>query len=230
MPTIRRIALPGAPDTVFQLGFLILAAYAWLASVLPVWVLLQPRDYVANWVLIIGIALGAAGLAISGLPITAPAFTGFVNPQHGPLIPMLGGGQSLSAGIVYAHFKDHLGRLVAEAERLVDEEAKDRLGRGAVAFSWRSRGGEKRCFAMKWHGGKNKENTEDHLAEPSWAPVQSWARVVEAFKRGKLPKSLPNVGFTRQRTTYSTSRTTSRLSGLPLTRCASIASRLRRSI
>lgn len=112
-------------------------------------------------------------------------------PVTGTLIPMLGGGQSLSAGIVYAHFKDHLGRLVTEAERLVNKEAKDRMGLGAVALSWRSRGGEKRCFAMKWRGEKPPKNNDDDSVETSEVPVQSWARIVEAFKKEKLSKSLP---------------------------------------
>jgi carbon starvation protein len=83
------IALPGSPETVFRIWFLILALYGWLASVLPVWILLQPRDYIANWVLMIGLGLGALGLFISGYPITAPAFTGLVSADHGPIFPML---------------------------------------------------------------------------------------------------------------------------------------------
>jgi len=83
------IVLPGGPDTVFRAWFFILALYGWAASVLPVWILLQPRDYIANWVLIIGLALGVLGLFISGHPITAPAFTGLVSADHGPLVPML---------------------------------------------------------------------------------------------------------------------------------------------
>jgi carbon starvation protein len=83
------ITLPGSPETVFRLWFLILALYGWVASVLPVWILLQPRDYIANWVLMIGITLGALGLFVGGYPITAPAFTGLVSADHGPIFPML---------------------------------------------------------------------------------------------------------------------------------------------
>lgn len=83
------ITLPGDPETVFRCWFFILALYGWTASVLPVWILLQPRDYIANWVLLIGITLGALGLFIGGHPITAPAFTGLVSADHGPIFPML---------------------------------------------------------------------------------------------------------------------------------------------
>lgn len=83
------ITLPGGPETVFRLWFFILALYGWIASVLPVWILLQPRDYIANWVLMIGISLGTLGLFIGGHPITAPAFTGMVSADHGPIFPML---------------------------------------------------------------------------------------------------------------------------------------------
>ncbi len=83
------ITLPGDPQTVFRLWFFLLALYGWAASVLPVWILLQPRDYIANWVLLIGISLGALGLFVTGYPITAPAFTGLVSADHGPIFPML---------------------------------------------------------------------------------------------------------------------------------------------
>jgi len=83
------VTRPGSPETVFRLWFFLLALYGWVASVLPVWILLQPRDYIANWVLMIGIGLGALGLFVTGHRITAPAFTGLVNADHGPIFPML---------------------------------------------------------------------------------------------------------------------------------------------
>jgi len=83
------LSLPGSADTAYIVWFLLLAAYGWVASVLPVWLLLQPRDYIANWVLLIGLGLGALGLFVTGYPISAPAFTGLVSPDHGPIFPML---------------------------------------------------------------------------------------------------------------------------------------------
>lgn len=57
---------------------IVLLAYAFIASVLPVPVLLQPRDYINAWQLYISIGIILLGLVVSGvttsLPMTAPAF------------------------------------------------------------------------------------------------------------------------------------------------------------
>jgi hypothetical protein len=104
---------------------------------------------------------------------------------------MLGHGQSLSAGIVYAHFKDHLGALVAEAERLVDSDAKSLPGKGAVALAWRSRGGEKLRFVMPWKAPE-PGSTEPSGAEGPPRPLpQCWERVTRAFADGVLAGGLP---------------------------------------
>jgi carbon starvation protein len=50
-----------------------LIAYAYIASVLPVWLLLQPRDYLNAYQLIIGMILMYAGLFVMRPEITAPA-------------------------------------------------------------------------------------------------------------------------------------------------------------
>ena len=69
--------------------FLILMAYAYLASTLPVWFLLQPRDYLSTWVLYAGLALGVTGLMFAAPDMTAPAVTGFVHEQRGMMWPVL---------------------------------------------------------------------------------------------------------------------------------------------
>lgn len=66
----------------------LLFIYAYAASVLPVDVLLQPRDYLAGFMLFIGIALGCAGLLISQPQVTVPAFTGR-SAEQGHIWPML---------------------------------------------------------------------------------------------------------------------------------------------
>ncbi len=53
----------------------ILLAYAFFASVLPVWFLLQPRDYINSFQLYIGLGLLVIGLVIWHPPIRAHAFT-----------------------------------------------------------------------------------------------------------------------------------------------------------
>lgn len=75
----------------------ILLAYCYVASVLPVWVLLQPRDYINSLQLIVSLVLILGGLVVAGLvgfpaagggrvalEIVAPAFQ--PSPLHAPPI------------------------------------------------------------------------------------------------------------------------------------------------
>ncbi len=68
---------------------LILIVYAYLASVLPVWLLLQPRDYLNSFMLYFLIGGAFIGLLIARPMIQMPAFTGFYNEQLGFLFPIL---------------------------------------------------------------------------------------------------------------------------------------------
>ncbi len=70
------------------LWFLILMLYCFFASTLPVWILLQPRDYLSMWILFIGLFLGYVGLIFYHPQINAPFFVSFIN-KEGPLWPML---------------------------------------------------------------------------------------------------------------------------------------------
>lgn len=83
------VVLPWDAHTSELVWFVILGLYSFTASVMPVWILLQPRDYIANWVLICGMALAFVGLMITNYPITAPAWTGFMGQQNQPMYPML---------------------------------------------------------------------------------------------------------------------------------------------
>ena len=68
--------------------FWILMIYCFIASTIPVWVLLQPRDYISSWLLYIGMGLGFLGLLIAHPHITSPAIVAF-NTSQGPMWPML---------------------------------------------------------------------------------------------------------------------------------------------
>ncbi len=68
--------------------FYVLIIYSLFASSLPVWFLLQPRDYISTWILFIGLAIGYLGLIFSHPSINAPAFVSFTS-KGGPLWPML---------------------------------------------------------------------------------------------------------------------------------------------
>jgi len=85
---IRLEALGVPQGKVKDVWILILLAYGVVASVLPVWVLLQPRDYIATWILIIGMGMGFAGVLIAHPPMRAPVFTSAMTAK-GPIWPML---------------------------------------------------------------------------------------------------------------------------------------------
>jgi carbon starvation protein len=65
---------------------ILIAVYGFLASVLPVWLLLSPRDYLSSIMKISVIGLLAIGLIIVAPEIKMPAFTEFAK-GGGPIIP-----------------------------------------------------------------------------------------------------------------------------------------------
>jgi carbon starvation protein len=65
---------------------ILIALYGFFASVLPVWLLLSPRDYLSSIMKISVIALLAIGLVIVAPDIKMPAFTEF-GKGGGPIIP-----------------------------------------------------------------------------------------------------------------------------------------------
>ena len=65
---------------------IIIAVYGFLASVLPVWLLLSPRDYLSSIMKISVIGLLAIGVMIVAPEIKMPAFTEF-GSGGGPIIP-----------------------------------------------------------------------------------------------------------------------------------------------
>ncbi len=62
--------------------------YILIASVTPVWALLQPRDYLNSYLLIFMIAAAVIGIFVDNPPMQLPAFTGFTT-QAGTLFPIL---------------------------------------------------------------------------------------------------------------------------------------------
>jgi carbon starvation protein len=65
---------------------ILIAAYGFLASVLPVWLLLSPRDYLSSIMKVSVIVLLAIGVIIVAPEIKMPAFTDF-GKGGGPIIP-----------------------------------------------------------------------------------------------------------------------------------------------
>jgi len=67
----------------------IVLGYCFVASVLPVWLLLQPRGYLGGVFLYVSLIAGIVGLALGNLPVRYPAFLGFQAGGDMPLFPML---------------------------------------------------------------------------------------------------------------------------------------------
>jgi carbon starvation protein len=68
---------------------LILFAYATIASLLPVWLLLQPRDYINGIQLFIGLGLLFGAVFVANPTIVAPAFNTNLPEGTPPLLPLL---------------------------------------------------------------------------------------------------------------------------------------------
>lgn len=82
------------PDQLFGLTangswIVILFVYAAIASMLPVWVLLQPRDFINGLQLFIGLFLLYGAVLLSLPEITAPAFNNMLPANAPSLVPLL---------------------------------------------------------------------------------------------------------------------------------------------
>lgn len=67
----------------------IIFAYIFLAAVVPMWLLMQPRDFMTTF-MFAGMIIGAAvGLIVAHPSMNLPMFTGFHNEQSGDLFPIL---------------------------------------------------------------------------------------------------------------------------------------------
>jgi len=82
------------PETVGPLSdnqtwIILLFGYAAIASLLPVWMLLQPRDYINGIQLFIGLILMYGAVLIAGPDVVAPAFNTDVPEGTPSLIPLL---------------------------------------------------------------------------------------------------------------------------------------------
>lgn len=82
------------PESVMGLGprsqwILLLFIYAGVASMLPVWVLLQPRDYINGLQLFLGLGLLYLAVLIGAPDIVAPAFNDNVPAGTPSLVPLL---------------------------------------------------------------------------------------------------------------------------------------------
>ncbi len=80
----------GIPSENIQtIWILFLFTYSAIASLLPVWLLLQPRDFINSHQLIVGLGLIFLGIFIAQPIIDAPAIRGITESGAPPLFPML---------------------------------------------------------------------------------------------------------------------------------------------
>ncbi len=66
-----------------------LIAYCFVASVTPVWILLQPRDYLSSFLLYASMLLGLVGIVFGGFDVQFPAFITWDAAGVGPLFPIV---------------------------------------------------------------------------------------------------------------------------------------------
>ena len=66
-----------------------IAVYVLVASLLPVWILLQPRDYLSSFLLYGMMLIAVVGIVGSGMTVELPAFTGWKNAAGATLFPTL---------------------------------------------------------------------------------------------------------------------------------------------
>ncbi len=69
--------------------YVILIIYIFVASVTPVWILLQPRDYLNSFILYALMLLGLAGVFLANPSLQLPSFTAFHVESLGYLFPIL---------------------------------------------------------------------------------------------------------------------------------------------
>ena len=67
----------------------LLIVYCLVASVTPVWILLQPRDYLSSFLLYASLALGLVGIVFGGFEVQFPAFITWQSADLGPLFPIV---------------------------------------------------------------------------------------------------------------------------------------------
>ncbi len=68
---------------------IIVFIYIMIASVVPVWALLQPRDYLNSYLLVFMIIASVIGVLVTNPSINLPAFTGFYVEGMGNMFPIL---------------------------------------------------------------------------------------------------------------------------------------------
>jgi len=83
------IALPAIGGSAVRTWDYLILAYCGIASVIPVWALLQPRGYLGGFFLYTVLFAALTGILLGGDRVLYPAFLGFNSERLGPLFPVL---------------------------------------------------------------------------------------------------------------------------------------------
>lgn len=80
-------------SNVLQLGWtawvILVMGYCFVASLTPMWALLQPRGYLGGFILYLALGVGVVGIFFGGFDIEQPAFIGFEAERLSYLFPFL---------------------------------------------------------------------------------------------------------------------------------------------
>jgi carbon starvation protein len=86
MPLQLPAWLPGRPAVLW--GMIILG-YCAIASILPLWLLLQPRGYLGGYVLYGALLISLLGIAFGNFTVEYPSVRGMASPNGAPLFPIM---------------------------------------------------------------------------------------------------------------------------------------------
>ena len=90
LTSLLKMITPAADDALaHQVWDVLLLCYCCLASVMPMWLLLQPRGHLGGYFLYVALIAGALGLVFGGATIEYPAFKGWTTPNGDTLFPVL---------------------------------------------------------------------------------------------------------------------------------------------
>lgn len=90
MTAMLKTIYPAADDKLaHKVWDVLLLAYCCVASVVPMWLLLQPRGHLGGYFLYVALAAGAVGLLFGGATVEYPYFTAWTTKSGASLFPVL---------------------------------------------------------------------------------------------------------------------------------------------
>ncbi|WP_029247919.1 carbon starvation CstA family protein [Schlesneria paludicola] len=90
MTAMLKLVYPAANDAMAHKTWdFLLLAYCCVASVVPMWLLLQPRGHLGGYFLYVALAAGAVGLLFGGAEVKYPYFNGWTTAKGETLFPVL---------------------------------------------------------------------------------------------------------------------------------------------